>query len=56
MIGQCQVVNQFIYLCALITNRWGCAPEIRCRAEIARRTMKSIEKTWRGKTIALLGP
>jgi len=50
-MGQCQVVNQYIYLGALIPNEGGCSQEIVRRWEIARRTAKSFQKTWKDTAI-----
>lgn len=52
-LGQCQVVNHYIYLGALISNEGGCSQEINRRCEIARRTAKSLQKTWRDSAITL---
>lgn len=41
---QCQVVNHYIYLGALISNEGGCSPEMNVRCEITRRTTKSFQK------------
>lgn len=45
-IGLSQVVNQFVYLGAVITNEGGSSAEVRRRCEMARRTMRDLQRTW----------
>lgn len=44
-IGQCQVINQFVYL-TLIDNTGGCELEIRRRMQMARTAMTQLTEIW----------
>lgn len=48
-----EVVSQYIYLGALITNDGACTKEINRRCEMARQTVRELQKTWMDSDITL---
>lgn len=50
-IANCDVVQSYIYLGALITNEGGCAEEIKRRMAITRSAMDKLKKIWRNRNI-----
>ncbi|CAH2265010.1 jg25137 [Pararge aegeria aegeria] len=51
-IANCEVVQSFVYLGALITNNGGCVEEVKRRMAITRTTMEKLKKIWRNITKA----
>ncbi|KAI8433243.1 hypothetical protein MSG28_015319 [Choristoneura fumiferana] len=50
-IANCDVVQSYIYLGALITNSGGCVDEVKRRMAIARSAMDRLRKIWRSRNI-----
>ncbi|PZC85948.1 hypothetical protein B5X24_HaOG214313 [Helicoverpa armigera] len=50
-IANCDVVQSYIYLGALITNNGGCIDEVKRRMAISRSAMDKLRKIWRNRKI-----
>ena len=50
-IANCDVVQSYVYLGALILNSGGCAEEIKRRMAISRSSMNNLRKIWRSRNI-----
>ncbi|KAJ0178601.1 hypothetical protein K1T71_005376 [Dendrolimus kikuchii] len=50
-IANCDVIQSYIYLGALISNNGGCAEEIKRRMAITRSAMDRLGKIWRNGNI-----
>lgn len=50
-IPQCEVVSQFVYLGAIITNDGNCEPEIRHKIQLGRCAMTQLTKIWCDRSI-----
>ncbi|CAH2237332.1 jg3829 [Pararge aegeria aegeria] len=49
-IANCEVVQSYIYLGALISNNRGCVEEVKRHIAIARTTMDRLKKIWKNKS------
>lgn len=50
-IANCDVVQSYVYLGALISNRGGCVDEIKRRMAITRSAMDKLRKVWRNRNV-----
>ncbi|CAH2233881.1 jg18186 [Pararge aegeria aegeria] len=50
-IANCEVVQSYVYLGALITNNGGCVEEVKRRMAITRTTIEKLKKIWRNRNI-----
>ncbi|KAJ0176148.1 hypothetical protein K1T71_008322 [Dendrolimus kikuchii] len=50
-IANCDVIQSYIYLGALISNNGGCTEEIKRRMAITRSAMDRLGKIWRNRNI-----
>ncbi|CAH2226459.1 jg4165 [Pararge aegeria aegeria] len=50
-IANCEVVQSYIYLGALISNNGGCVEEVKRRMAIARTAMDRLKKIWKNRNI-----
>ncbi|CAH2235409.1 jg13268 [Pararge aegeria aegeria] len=50
-IANCEVVQSYVYLGALVSNNGGCIDEIKRRMAISRSAMDKLQKIWRNRNI-----
>lgn len=50
-IANCDVVQSYVYLGALISNNGGCVDEVKRRMAITRNSMVKLKKVWRNRNI-----
>lgn len=50
-IGNCEVVNSYIYLGSLISNKGGCEEEVKRRNAITRSAMEKMTKVWKDRNV-----